>query len=172
MWDIGTIEAKKKQTIEYTLGVPSVTTTKSYELKTIVEYQSLEDFETIEEIIYITVYPEEKIKIVKGKQTKKIKAKGKGYSKVHMGSRYSKGGSGGKKVAHGKGHGKGKQDWYIRNSKTVSVKAAETKTQNVHQTRVGTKKAELYFVFLFSYILDIWLLSNEKGIDKYKKMTA
>ena len=69
----------------------------------------MEDFKTLEEISYVTISPKGDIDLTEGKRTSKIKERGKGYSKVHMGSRHTKWGGGtshGKKKGHDKDKGK------------------------------------------------------------------
>lgn len=106
-WDLETVE--KKASVEYFLRFPDVDEPTTYELKTVVEYQTLEDFKTLEEISYVTISPKGDIDLTEGKRTSKIKERGKGYSKVHMGSRHTKWGGGtshGKKKGHDKDKGK------------------------------------------------------------------
>ncbi len=108
IWDIGSIKPRGKETIEYTLRLPSVIESTTYELKTVVEYQTFEDFLTLEETSYLTVNPEGKVKLAEGNESKSVKAKGKGYSKVHWGRPSFKGGDGaspGKKKGHDKDKG-------------------------------------------------------------------
>lgn len=107
-WDIETIE--KKVSVEYFLRFPEVDEPTTYELKTVVEYQTLEDFKTLEEINHITINPEGDANLTEGKRASKVKEKGKGYSKVHLGSKSTKGGekSKGKKKGHDKDKGKDK----------------------------------------------------------------
>ncbi len=99
IWVVGGIEPSEKEAVEYTLGLPSVTEPTTYELKTVVEYQTLEDLEILEVITYLTVHPN-KVILEKGKENKGV-VKGKGYSHARMGRRYSR-------SSENKGHGKGK----------------------------------------------------------------
>lgn len=106
-WDLETVE--KKASVEYFLRFPDVDEPTTYELKTVVEYQTLEDFKTLEEISYVTISPKGDIDLTEGKRASKIIERGKGYSKVHMGSRHTKWGGGtshGKKKGHDKDKGK------------------------------------------------------------------
>jgi hypothetical protein len=106
MWVVGTVE--HKETLTYTLGLPMVTEPTTFELRTVVEYQTLEDLEVLEKTSYLTVSPKG-VKLAEGKERKSVKAKGKGYSKVHWGRPSFKGGGGashGKKKGHDKDKGK------------------------------------------------------------------
>jgi hypothetical protein len=105
IWDLGTVEHKK--TIEYTLGLPSVTETTTYELRTMVEYQTLEDLKTLEGVAYLTVDLEGRASLEKGEEKIGVKERGKGYGKVHWGRRYSRDG-GSPNKDHGREHGKGR----------------------------------------------------------------
>jgi uncharacterized membrane protein YgcG len=107
MWVVGTVE--HKETLTYTLGLPEVSEPTTYELKTVVEYQTLEDLEILEKTSYLTVSPKAQIKLDEGNESKSVKARGKGYSKVHWGRPSYKGGKGashGKKKGHDKDKGK------------------------------------------------------------------
>lgn len=107
IWSVGTVE--HKETLTYTLGLPEVSEPTTYELKTVVEYQTVEDLETLEKTSYLTVTPKGQVKLAEGDESKSVKAKGKGYSKVHWGRPSFKGGNGashGKKKGHDKDKGK------------------------------------------------------------------
>ncbi len=109
IWDVGSIKSGKKQTVEYSLGLPPVTEPITYELRTVVEYQTLEDFLTLEETVYLTVSPDSGARLAKGQSKSSVKERGKGYNKVHRSRRYSKDGdseSHGKKKGHDKDKGK------------------------------------------------------------------
>lgn len=81
MWQMGTIE--RKETASCTLTLPEVTEPTPFTLKTVVEFQTFDDLETIEKTTILTVNPKGPAKLNESGQSKKVKAKGKGYDKVH-----------------------------------------------------------------------------------------
>lgn len=92
LWEIEKIEQGKKQAVEYTLIIPKVEVTTTYELRTVVEYQTAEDLEMLKETTYLTVEPDGQAKLKEGQSKGTVKEKGKGYTKEQRGSTYSKGG--------------------------------------------------------------------------------
>jgi hypothetical protein len=80
----------------------------TYELRTVVEYQTAEDLMALEITRYLTVNPEGKVRLGKGEEKASVKEKGKGYDKTRLHRPDFKGGSGSHRRNVGKGHGKDK----------------------------------------------------------------
>ncbi len=110
IWDVVEVRSGKSVSLEYTLDLPSVSEPTTYELRTVVEYQTLVDVLTLEETTYLTVYPDGKASLEKGQSKSSVKERGKGYSKVPRGSRISRGGGSSENKANGRGKGNGKPD--------------------------------------------------------------
>jgi subtilase family serine protease len=108
MWVVGVVE--HRETIAYTIRLPEVEEPATYELKTVVEYQTPWDLEVVEKTAYLTLTPGGKARLDKGRDKRSVKARGKGYARVYWGRPNYKGGEGpqGKKKGIGKGKGKGK----------------------------------------------------------------
>ncbi len=94
LWDVGRVEQGDKQSVEYTLRI-LVETPTTYMLRTVVEYQTAEDLEMLEEITYLTVEPNGQLRLKEGQSKGEVKEKGKGYTKEERGRGYSKSSSGG-----------------------------------------------------------------------------
>jgi hypothetical protein len=99
----------QKETASYILTLPEVTEPTPIILKTVVEYQTFFDLETIEKTTTLTVNPKGPAKLDKGDEKKSVKAKGKGYDKVRWArpnfKAYEPPGSNGKKKGHDKDKG-------------------------------------------------------------------
>ncbi|MEE8400997.1 MAG: hypothetical protein V3R86_02440 [Candidatus Hydrothermarchaeaceae archaeon] len=81
MWKAGTVEQSK--TLSYTLRLPTVEEPATYEIKTVVEFQTRENLETVEKISYLTVNPDGQVMISGGRETSEVTAEGKGFTRVY-----------------------------------------------------------------------------------------
>jgi len=103
MWDVGRIKQGEKQSIEYTLIIPEVKVPTTYTLRTVVEYQTAEDLETIEEITYLVVEPDGQVKLKAGQGKHAVKERGQGYTRGTRGRHYDRGGGSGEDRGRGRG---------------------------------------------------------------------
>ena len=123
MWQAGIVNGK--ETLTYTLILPEVTEPTTYELRTVVEYQTYDDFMLLEKTHYLTVTPggqvrikeqariktrhltvtpEGQVRIEEGKEALSVKGEGKGYDKVYWASPNFRGGDAGNVNGNNKGN--------------------------------------------------------------------